>query len=151
MKIPLNQSLYDQVKRDADKKFREKTSAYKSTWIVHEYQKRGGQYHWITPDSGLKRWYEEKWVDLNRPIYGAHHKVIGYEPCGRKSSKSPQKYPVCRPTYRVSQNTPVTYSELSPYAIRKAKHDKNEFGSRIYFKQPRVRSASPRNRSAKSR
>ena len=42
---------------------------------------------------GLRKWVEEKWVDI-----GAPKKDGKYQPCGRKSSKgSKRKYPKCVP------------------------------------------------------
>ena len=42
---------------------------------------------------GLRKWVEEKWVDI-----GAPKKDGKYQPCGRKSAKgSKRKYPKCVP------------------------------------------------------
>lgn len=57
--------------------------------------------------SGLKRWYEEKWVNVcAKTVSGT------YPPCGGRSSASASSYPYCRPTKRVSASTPATVSEL---------------------------------------
>jgi hypothetical protein len=109
---PLNKQLYNKVKSLADKKFKTKTSIYKSSWITKEYKKRGGTYSGNKSNSlGLSRWYREKWVDLNRPIYSGN-KIIGYKPCGRQSVSNGE-YPLCRPSVRVSKKTPLTISEIS--------------------------------------
>jgi len=43
--------------------------------------------------SGLKKWLDDKWVDI-----GAPKKNGKYQPCGRKSAKSSKrKYPKCVP------------------------------------------------------
>ena len=43
--------------------------------------------------SGLKKWLDDKWVDI-----GAPKKNGKYQPCGRKSAKnSKRKYPNCVP------------------------------------------------------
>ncbi len=43
--------------------------------------------------SGLKKWLDDKWVDI-----GAPKKNGKYQPCGRKSAKgSKRKYPKCVP------------------------------------------------------
>ncbi len=43
--------------------------------------------------SGLKKWLDDKWVDI-----GAPKKNGKYQPCGRKSTKgSKRKYPKCVP------------------------------------------------------
>ena len=42
---------------------------------------------------GLRKWVDEKWVDI-----GAPKKNGKYQPCGRKSTKgSKRKYPKCVP------------------------------------------------------
>lgn len=129
--IPEDTKLYEKVKRMADKYFESKTGIYRSSWIVREYKKRGGKYIGNKPKlSGLKRWYKEKWVDLNRPIKKGN-KIIGYEPCGRSVIKKKGEYPLCRPTYRINSKTPKTYKELSKKSIKKAKKEKSRVkGSR---------------------
>jgi hypothetical protein len=59
------------------------------------------------PDSKLKRWWEEEWVDVCRPKLTG-----GYETCGRKDAKS-GKYPYCRPMRRVSKESPKPVTELT--------------------------------------
>jgi hypothetical protein len=55
----------------------------------------------------LKRWFKEKWVDISRKTTSGKH-----PPCGRaKSSK--KGYPKCRPSVRVSSETPETTGEMS--------------------------------------
>lgn len=55
----------------------------------------------------LKRWLKEKWVDISRKTASGKH-----PPCGRaKSSK--KGYPKCRPSVRVSSETPETSGEMS--------------------------------------
>lgn len=130
IKIPdnvINKDVYKYVRKLADKKFKSKTGIYKSSWIVKEYKRRGGKYKdKIKRKSGLYRWYKEKWVDLNRPIKNENGKIIGYESCGRKKIKNNQKYPLCRPTYRISKDTPITYKELTKKSISKAKREKKK-------------------------
>lgn len=43
MANPINKTLYEKVKKQADKKF-DKPSAYKSAWIVKTYKDKGGKY-----------------------------------------------------------------------------------------------------------
>jgi hypothetical protein len=127
MSVPKDTTLYNKVKKLADKKFKSKTGVYKSSWIVKEYKRQGGKYVGSKPkNSGIKRWYKEKWVDLNRPIKNSKGKVVGYKSCGRSSSiKKSTKYPLCRPTHRKSPNTPKTYKELSKSSLSKAKKEKS--------------------------
>ena len=49
----------------------------------------------------LKRWFKEKWVDVKTG-----------KPCGRQQGEK-RDYPYCRPSKRVSKDTPKTASELS--------------------------------------
>lgn len=127
MPEPINKKLYEEVKAEASKKFKAPSGIYRSSWIVREYKKRGGKYKGKkSSKKGTTRWYKEKWVDLNRPIR-KNGKIVGYKPCGRKSAnKKSGKYPLCRPSKRVSKKTPKTYKELSKKSIRKAKHKKSQ-------------------------
>lgn len=121
-----DKKLYKKVKKQADSKFEAKTSVYKSSWIVREYKRLGGKYLGEQKSSsGLKRWYREKWIDLNRPIKNSKGKVIGYKSCGRSSSKSREKYPLCRPSKHINKMTPRTYKSLSKKSIQKAKKQKS--------------------------
>lgn len=127
MPEPKDIKLYTKVKKLADEKFSSKSGIYKSSWIVKEYKRRGGKYIGSKPKrSGLKRWFKEEWVDLNRPIRNFKGKVIGYKPCGRHSNVDKSKYPLCRPSKRVSFKTPKTYKEISKSSILKAKRDKSK-------------------------
>ena len=124
---PVDKKLYSRVKALADKKFASKTGIYKSSWIVKEYKRLGGKYKGNKPDSkspGLKRWYKEKWVDLNRPIKNSKGKIIDYKSCGRKSVKTKEKYPLCRPSKRITSGTPRTYKQISKNSIQRAKREK---------------------------
>lgn len=161
---PSDKNLYKRVKKMADKKFQAKTGIYKSSWIVSQYKRLGGKYIGVKPkNSGLKRWYKEKWVDLNKPIKKSG-KVIGYKPCGRKSltpvrqgilkSGKNQKYPLCRPTKRVSFATPKTFSEISKRDIALAKIEKQKIrhtgnikfgGAQFYGKKSDIMIPVPEN------
>lgn len=113
----INKKLYEKVKNLANIKFASKTGIYRSSWIVNTYKKLGGKYSGSKPKlTGLSRWYKEKWINLNKPIKN------GYENCGRKNLS--EKYPLCRPTYRITNKTPKTYNELSKSSINKAKKQK---------------------------
>jgi hypothetical protein len=106
--------LYNRVKQEADKKFQAKTGIYKSAWIVREYKKRGGLYTGKkNKNQGLLRWFREDWVDISKP---------GLPACGRVSATQGD-YPLCRPKYRITKDTPKTVSEvqktLSPKEIQK--------------------------------
>ena len=54
----------------------------------------------------LRRWFKEKWVDVSRKVDGKH------PPCGRKDADG-KSYPKCRPSKKVSKDTPKTASSYS--------------------------------------
>ena len=129
---PTNKTLYNYVKQLANKKFKSPSGIYRSSWIVKEYKRRGGKYSGKkTSSSGLKRWFKEKWVDLNRPIRNSKGKIIGYKSCGRSKVKgSKNKYPLCRPSKRVNKGSPRTYHSISSKSISKAKREKSRIKSK---------------------
>lgn len=114
MNKPTNSSLYNRVKNEAKKKFKVYPSIYANSWVVREYKKRGGLYsNKKSKSKGLLRWYKEKWIDTCRLP-----KIVS---CGRpKLSRNwKDKYPYCRPMYRVSPKTPRTVKEISRSEIEK--------------------------------
>jgi hypothetical protein len=122
----VDKKIYLQVKLEADKKFKSKTSIYKSSWIIREYKKRNGKFIGKKPiNTGLPRWFKENWIDLNRPIKNSSGKIIGYHSCGRKNTLT-EKYPLCRPSKKITKKTPRTYHELTKKSINKAKKEKSK-------------------------
>lgn len=108
---PLDTDLYEHVKRLANKRFKSKSGIYRSSWIVREYKARGGRYSGRkNTKTGLLRWYDEKWIDLNRPTGRGK-----YAQCGRPNAKG--KYPLCRPSKRITSKTPLTYKEIPKSVI----------------------------------
>ena len=95
MPIPINKTLYNKARKIADKVYAH-PSAYKSGFIVKTYKDMGGKYIEDNRPRTLKRWFKEKWGDIGK-----------------------QKYPVYRPFIRVSKNTPLTASEISPSQAKK--------------------------------
>lgn len=137
MSDPIDKKLYNYVKSLANKKFKSKTGIYRSSWIVNEYKKRGGKYSgYSSKNSGLKRWFRERWVDLNQPKHNSKGKIIGYNMCGRKNIKDTNLYPLCRPSIRINKNTPKTYKQLTKSSIEHAKILKNiyRYNKNIVFK-----------------
>ena len=65
-------------------------------------------------ESGLDRWFKEEWVDISKKDKSGKH-----PPCGR-SDADKGKYPKCRPSKRVTKDTPVTSKELSKSEKKKA-------------------------------
>lgn len=103
--IPIDKKLYLQVVNDAKRTFKVWPSAYASGWVVHEYKRRGGAYQLSRQTSSLKRWFDEKWVDV---CYLP--KIV---PCGRTTDDRNHPYPYCRPLHRITPSTPQTLRELS--------------------------------------
>jgi hypothetical protein len=95
MPTPVNQDLYNRVKKYADTIYK-KPSAYKSGFIVKKYKELGGEYIDDNKPKNLQRWFKEEWKDVG-----------GLE------------YPVYRPTKRVSKKTPLTPSEIDPTNLKK--------------------------------
>ena len=112
---PSNKKLYNKVKEEAKKKFKSWPSAYASSWLVREYKKRGGKYKGKKPkDSGLTRWFKEEWIDVC--------KLPKKSPCGRPKVKDLKKwqkdYPYCRPSKKVTKDTPKTVKELTKKQLK---------------------------------
>lgn len=65
--------------------------------------------------TGLNRWFKEKWVNVcEKDSKGK------YKPCGRKNAKLDSKeYPFCRPSIRVTKDTPKTVKEMSKGEIER--------------------------------
>ena len=113
MSIPKDQKMYDTIKRKIYKS-NPVHSAYRSGAIVKEYKKKfEKKYPNIEPyygkkskKKGLLRWFAENWKsDTGDYFY--------------KSKSS-----VYRPTKRITEQTPKTFSELSQNNIKKAKKEK---------------------------
>ena len=73
----------------------------------------------------LKRWFDEKWVDVKT---GKH--------CGRQKGEKRAGYPACRPSKRVSSKTPKTTKEMSSREKLKFKKTKTS-SKRINYNHKR--------------
>ncbi len=72
----------------------------------------------------LRRWFKEKWVDVSRKVDGKH------PPCGRKDADG-KAYPKCRPSKKVSKETPKVASsydkkEKKSMTQQKRRAEKND-------------------------
>lgn len=101
---------------DSTKSYIQFPSDAAATWFGKNYKQgtgvlpknaSGGQH------GGLDRWFAEKWVD-----------VKSGKACGRQEGEN-RAYPACRPSKRVSSQTPKTSSEMSPAEKAKFKRTKN--------------------------
>lgn len=75
----------------------------------------------------LKRWFKEKWVDVSKKVDGKH------PPCGRKKADG-KSYPKCRPSKKVSKDTPKTAGSYS----KKEKKSMTAQKRRAEKKEPKV-------------
>ena len=66
--------------------------------------------------ANLKRWFQEKWVDVRTG-----------KPCGRKKGEG-RGTPYCRPSKRVSSKTPKTSGEMSAAEKAKKIREKKSLG-----------------------
>ena len=58
----------------------------------------------------LRRWFKEEWVDVKTG-----------KPCGRQKGEKRGGYPACRPSKRISKDTPKTTKEMSSGEKRRFK------------------------------
>jgi len=75
----------------------------------------------------LRRWFKEKWVDVSRKVDGKH------PPCGRKDADG-KSYPKCRPSKKVSKETPKIASSYD----KKEKKAMTSQKRRAEKKEPKI-------------
>jgi hypothetical protein len=103
MPQPKDQALYQEAKNFIMSRYK-KNSAYASGAIVKQYKQQfAKKYGKDTPPysddnrpKNLKRWFEEKWIDIN-PVIGI---------------TDDDAYPVFRPTHKVNDKTPTLYQDI---------------------------------------
>lgn len=126
---PRDMKLYEKVKKEIYKKYI-KHSAYRSGHLVREYKKQYAEKYGEKSDPyignktkkrGLKRWFDEKWVNQRGKV--------GY------------KYDndIYRPSIRITDETPVTHGELSKKEIERARNEKYRKGRVHRFKKTQKR------------
>jgi len=118
MSKPRNMKLYNTIKKRIYEKY-QKHSAYRSGILVKTYKKEFKNKYgknkapYIgkkTNKRGLKRWFNEKWVNQRGEI--------GYK----------YKGDVYRPSKRITKKTPKTFKELNKKRIESAKIKKRKYG-----------------------
>jgi hypothetical protein len=115
---PLDKKKWAAAKKMADTVYKTH-SAYKSGYIVLKYKELGGEFTPTPtpkPNTGLSRWFSEKWVN--------QHGTTGYQ----------HKNDVYRPSKRITSKTPTTWKELTPSEIAKAKKIKASGKRVVKFK-----------------
>ena len=124
MATPYDIDLYQKIKSRIYKK-NPKHSAYRSGILVKTYKKEFSKkygnnippYLGKKPNKrGLKRWFDENWKSDTG--------MYSYTKCNS----------VYRQTKRITSKTPVTFSELSPKELKRAKKEKCKTGRVKYFK-----------------
>jgi hypothetical protein len=110
---PTNPALWSRAKAAAKSKYKVYPSAYANGFASKWYKKHGGGWkkkpknesdERLTED--LRNWFKEKWVDVSKKVDGKH------PPCGRKDADG-KSYPKCRPSKKVSSETPKVASSYS--------------------------------------
>ncbi len=115
---PTDQTLYAKTKKQVYKKH-PKHSAYRSGILVQTYKKsfkkkhgsKRSPYKGEKPtDRGLKRWFNEKWVNQRGEV--------GYK----------HKNDIYRPSRRITKKTPKTHGELTRKQVKRARREKYKKG-----------------------
>ena len=84
----------------------------RASQAIAKCRKQSGNVVKSEKGSSLKRWEKEKWVDTRTN-----------KPCGAGGSNE-----YCRPTKKVSSETPKTKSELTPSQLKSKKDEKSRVG-----------------------
>jgi hypothetical protein len=84
----------------------------RASQAIAKCRKESGTVRKSSEGTSLKRWQAEKWVDTRTN-----------KPCGAGGSNE-----YCRPTKKISSETPKTRSELSPSQLSKKKAEKLKVG-----------------------
>jgi hypothetical protein len=113
---PTNPKLWSRAKSMAKSKFDVYPSAYANGWAAKWYKSKGGGWKKESKNESthedesvnedLRRWFKEKWVDVSKKVDGKH------PPCGRKDADG-KSYPKCRPTNKISKDTPKLASSYN--------------------------------------
>jgi hypothetical protein len=130
-------NAYKKAKAVADRKFKEKTSAYKSLYISKKYKEYGGKYknHKTKNRSSknLQRWLKEKWIRVS-PKTGTPMKKNGkLVPCGRSKTEIEKgvKKGLCRPYKKISRKSPKTAKELGKKEMKRRTSLKKKYPNRV--------------------
>jgi hypothetical protein len=119
-RVPTNKNLWSQCIAEAKRKYDVFPSAYSSGYAAKIYKQKGGKWkvaseeNSIVKVSDLRRWFKEKWVDISRKDKSGKHPE-----CGREDADS-GAYPKCRPSKKVTKETPKISKSLSKKEKEKA-------------------------------
>lgn len=118
MPKPKDQNLYIKIKKNVYKNF-PIHSAYRSGLLVKTYKSKFGEKYGpkinpykgqYTHKKGLKRWFDEEWVNQRG--------TVGYK----------YKSDIYRPTKRITNKTPKTHAELTTNDLKSARTKKYRTG-----------------------
>lgn len=102
----------DACYHEAKRKFKVFPSAYAGGYIA-KCRKKKGSVKKSPKGSSLQRWYKEDWRDEKGNV------------CGSSKNNKTKK---CRPTIRVTRETPVTWKQMSPKEKKRAVKEKKKVG-----------------------
>jgi hypothetical protein len=125
----VDKKLYEKIKHKIHEKLErqgKRWGIYASSELVRLYKSMGGRYtnnkeyiHSPKKLTGLDRWYKEYWINICKS--SPPKKLVK---CGR--TRSGGSYPVCRPYYRITKETPTTYNEMNKKDIANICSKKNK-------------------------
>lgn len=127
----LDKEIYNRAKKMADKKY-EKNSAYKSMYMMEQYDKLGGRINTKLKKSGTDKWLKEKWKNATALAMGLESKINKLPVCGNKHPKQKNNPSICRPTKKINKTTPTLLQEFNKKQIKKALEMKKK-GMRIMW------------------
>ena len=128
----VDKQLYDNIVKQAKKKFKTWPSMYASSWVTQQYKSKGGKYIGNKPSkkTGISRWFKEEWVQVEGYLNGKKRIQCG---------SAIKKTKACRPLIRVDKKTPITLPELlkihkKSVLLNIAKKKQKDMNGRIYWK-----------------
>lgn len=129
----LDKDIYNRAKKLADEKYK-KHSAYKSMYLVEEYERLGGRINKNLKKSGTATWNKESWVNLSPIAMGIESDIKKLPKCGVRHPKQKKNPTICRPTIKVNKNTTSLAQSFTKSQIKKALEIKKK-GNRINWKE----------------
>jgi hypothetical protein len=131
---PTNPQLWQQSLAWARSRYDVCPSAYCNGAAAKRYKSKGGKWKKKPKNESdetlmedLKRWFKEKWVDVSKKVGGKH------PPCGRKDANG-KSYPKCRPSKKVSKETPKVASSYD----KEEKKSMTQQKRRAEKKEPKI-------------
>jgi hypothetical protein len=115
-----NSNVYKKAIEMANDKYGEKSSIYRSSYIVKMYKELDGEKSLKNKSkkkskkNGLNRWFAEDWIQVS-PFLEKGQKIE----CGGKRV-SDRVGKSCRPLYRITKDTPITIPELLEIHTKKS-------------------------------